>query len=61
MSVINEHSDVFPDELVSLPPERKIEFKIDLTSGTIPISKIPYRIVPAKINELKLELQDLLK
>nr|XP_027101529.1 uncharacterized protein LOC113722417 [Coffea arabica] len=37
MPVINEYPDVFPDELVSLPPERKIEFNIDLAPGTNPI------------------------
>ena len=39
LSVINEYLDVFPDELVSLPPEREIEFKIDLAPGTTSISK----------------------
>ena len=53
MPVINKYPDVFSDELVSLPPERKIEFKIDLAPGTTPISKIPYRMAPAELKELK--------
>ncbi|XP_071905643.1 uncharacterized protein [Coffea arabica] len=61
MPVINECPDVLPDELVSLSPEREIEFKIDLAPGTISISKTPYRMALAEIKELKLQLQDLLE
>nr|XP_027065180.1 uncharacterized protein LOC113691285 [Coffea arabica] len=53
--------DVFPDELVSLPLEREIEFKIDLAPKTIPISKTLYWMVPAELKKLKLQLQDLLE
>ena len=52
--VVREYLDVFPDELVTLPPEREIEFKIDLVPGTAPISKTPYRMAPAEFKELKL-------
>ena len=61
MPVISEYPDVFSEELVLLPPEREIEFKIDLALGTTPISKIPYRMAPAELKELKLQLQDLLE
>ncbi|XP_071901033.1 uncharacterized protein [Coffea arabica] len=59
--VVNEFPDVFPDELKSMPPEREIEFKIDLVPGTAPIAKTPYRMAPAELKELKLQLQDLLE
>ena len=59
--VVNEYPDVFPDELVTLPPEREIEFKIDLLPGTSPISVTPYRMALAELKELKLQLQDLLE
>ncbi|XP_071918838.1 uncharacterized protein [Coffea arabica] len=39
MPVISEYPDVFPEKLGSLPPEREIEFKVDLVPGTTPISK----------------------
>ena len=39
--VISDFSNVFPDELRRLPPQREIEFKIDLYSGTEPISIAP--------------------
>jgi hypothetical protein len=35
---------VFPDELPRIPPDRDIEFAIDLQPGTAPISKRPYRM-----------------
>nr|XP_027077125.1 uncharacterized protein LOC113700897 [Coffea arabica] len=59
--VISEFPDVFSEELESLPPEREIEFKIDLVPGTTPISKTPYRMAPAELKELKVQLQDLLE
>ena len=42
-----------------LPPEREIEFCIDVVPGTDPISMPPYRMAPAELNELKEQLQDL--
>nr|XP_027077038.1 uncharacterized protein LOC113700792 [Coffea arabica] len=61
MPVVKEYPDMFPEELESLPPEREITFKIDVTSGVAPISKTLYRMAPAKLKELKLQLQDLLE
>ncbi|XP_071905709.1 uncharacterized protein [Coffea arabica] len=61
MPVISEYQNVFPEELESLPPEREIEFKVDLVPGTTPISKTPYRMAPAELKELKVQLQDLLE
>ncbi len=43
-----------------MPPEREIEFTIDLVPGTLPISKAPYRMAFAKLEELKARLEDLL-
>ena len=40
--VVCEYADVFPDDLPGLPPERDIEFVIELQPGTAPISKQPY-------------------
>ncbi|XP_071900975.1 uncharacterized protein [Coffea arabica] len=59
--VVREFPDVFPEELKTLPPERDVEFKIDLVPGTAPISKTPYRMAPAELKELKIQLQDLLE
>ncbi|XP_071924789.1 uncharacterized protein [Coffea arabica] len=59
--VVREFPDVFPKELKTLPPEREVEFRIDLVPGTAPISKTPYRMAPAELKELKIQLQDLLE
>jgi hypothetical protein len=42
--VVNEFSDVFPEELPSMSPDRDIEFVIDLVCGTTPMYKRPYRL-----------------
>ena len=39
--VVCEFLDVFLDELPGLPPDRDVEFKIELLSGTAPISHRP--------------------
>ena len=58
--VISDFSNVFPDELRRLPPQREIEFKIDLYSGTEPISIAPYRMAPLELKELRKQLDQLL-
>jgi hypothetical protein len=58
--VVCEYPDVFPDELPGMPPDRDIEFAIELQPGTTPISKRPYRMPPAELVELKKQLQELL-
>ncbi|XP_054781930.1 uncharacterized protein LOC129289146 [Prosopis cineraria] len=40
--VVNEFPEVFMDDISDLPPEREVEFTIDLVPGTKPISKAPY-------------------
>jgi hypothetical protein len=58
--VVCDYPDVFPDELLGMPPDRDIEFAIELQPGTAPISKRPYRMPPAELAELKKQLQELL-
>ena len=58
--VVCEFTDVFPDDLPGLSPDRDIEFVIELQPGTTPISKRPYRMPPNELAELKIQLQDLL-
>ncbi|XP_024018582.1 uncharacterized protein LOC112090759 [Morus notabilis] len=59
--VVDEFADVFPDELPGLPPNREIEFCIDLVLGTAPISIPPYRMTPAEMRELRKQLEELAK
>jgi hypothetical protein len=58
--VVCEYHDVFLDELPGMPPDRDIEFAIELQPGTTPISKRPYSMPPAELAELKKQLQELL-
>ncbi|KAL3715744.1 hypothetical protein ACJRO7_007483 [Eucalyptus globulus] len=60
IAVVQEFPDVFPKELPGLPPEREIEFVIELAPGTEPISKAPYRMALSELKELKVQLQELL-
>ena len=52
--VVCEFSDIFPEELLGLPPDREIEFDIDLIPDTRPISKAPYRMAPTELRKLKM-------
>ncbi|KAL8099624.1 hypothetical protein AgCh_032042 [Apium graveolens] len=56
--VVKEFSDVFLEELPGLPPDRQIEFEINLASGTKPISKAPYRMAPTEMKELASQIQE---
>ena len=47
--VVCEYTDVFPDDLPGMPPDREIEFIIELQPGTAPISKRPYRMPPKEL------------
>ncbi|KAL0549351.1 hypothetical protein IC582_013832 [Cucumis melo] len=58
--VVRDYSDVFPEELPGLPPHREVEFAIELEPGTVPISRAPYKMAPAELKELKVQLQELL-
>ncbi|WVZ89946.1 hypothetical protein U9M48_036291, partial [Paspalum notatum var. saurae] len=56
--VVCDFPDVFPEELLGLPPDRDVEFCIDLVPGTAPVSKRPYRMAPDELKELKIQLQE---
>ena len=49
VSVVSEYPDVFPKELPGMPPDRDIEFAIDLIPGTAPIAKRPYRMAAPEL------------
>ena len=57
--VVCEFPDVFPEDLLGLPPDRELEFEIELLLGSTPVSIPPYRMAPTKLKELKSQLQDL--
>jgi len=52
--MVCEFPDVFPDELPGLPPDRDVEFKIELVIGTAPIPRRPYSMPPNELAKLKI-------
>jgi hypothetical protein len=59
--VVCEFPYVFPEDLPGLPPEKDVEFVIELKPGMAPISRRSYRMSPNELAELKAQLQDLLE
>ncbi|KAL0546750.1 hypothetical protein IC582_016663 [Cucumis melo] len=56
--VVRDYLDVFPEELPRFPPHTKIDFAIELEPGTVPIFKALYRMAPAELKELEVQLQE---
>jgi hypothetical protein len=54
---VSEFPDVFPEDLPHMPPDRDIEFSIELVPGTAPISKRPYRMDVKDLSELKKQIE----
>jgi hypothetical protein len=59
--VVIEFPDVFLEELPGMPPDRDIEFVIELKPGTAPIYKTPYRMATPELAELKEHVKELLE
>jgi hypothetical protein len=57
---VSEFLDVFLKELSGMPPDREIEFVIELVPDTAPIFKRPYRMTANQLAELKEQHQELL-
>ncbi|GKE40313.1 putative reverse transcriptase domain-containing protein, partial [Tanacetum coccineum] len=51
--------DVFPEDLLGLPPQRQFKFHIDLVPKATPVAKSPYRLAPSEMQELFGHLQEL--
>jgi hypothetical protein len=60
ISVAGEFPDVFPEDLPGMPPDRDVEFIIELQPGTAPISRRPYKMTLKELAELKVQLNELL-
>jgi hypothetical protein len=58
--VAYEFSDVFPEDLPGMLPDRDVEFIIKLQPGMTPISRRPYKMTPKELAELKVQLNGLL-
>ncbi|GJS60703.1 putative reverse transcriptase domain-containing protein [Tanacetum coccineum] len=56
-----ERLDTSREELPGLPPSRQVEFQIDLVPGVAHVARASYRLVPFKMKELLVQLQELLE
>ncbi|GJR30537.1 putative reverse transcriptase domain-containing protein [Tanacetum coccineum] len=59
ISVVRDFVDVFPEDLSGLPPQRQVEFRIDLVHGATSVAKSPYRLAPLEMQELSKQLREL--
>eukprot|EP00257_Ricinus_communis_P018449 XP_015577169.1 uncharacterized protein LOC107261563 [Ricinus communis] len=57
--MVNEYPDMFPDDLLGVPPDKEVEFTIELVPGVAPITISPYRMAPVELKEMKTQLQEL--
>jgi hypothetical protein len=58
--ILSEFQDIFPNELPGLPPERELDFTIELKPGAKPISKTLYQMTVLELCELQIQLKELL-
>jgi hypothetical protein len=61
IKIVCEYPDIFLEELPGMPPDRDVEFSIELLPGTAPISKRPYRMDVKDLVELKKQIEELLE
>jgi hypothetical protein len=57
LSLVKEFADVFPEELPGMPPERELDFTIDLKPGTELIARTPYRMSTPELEELTMQTE----
>ncbi|XP_017635735.1 uncharacterized protein LOC108477747 [Gossypium arboreum] len=57
---VRDFLNAFLEELPGLPPNREIEFGIELLPGTVPVFIATYRMAPKEFTEFKAQLQELL-
>ncbi|CAJ2632997.1 unnamed protein product [Trifolium pratense] len=61
LPVVCDFPNVFPEDVSDLPPEREVEFSIEVVPGTSPISMAPYRMPASELEQLKKQLEELLE
>ncbi|GJZ13487.1 reverse transcriptase domain-containing protein [Tanacetum coccineum] len=59
ITVVQDFTDVFPEDLLGLPPQRQVEFRIDLVHRVTPFAKSLYCLAPSEMQELSKQLQEL--
>ncbi|GKE89749.1 hypothetical protein Tco_1567224 [Tanacetum coccineum] len=56
ISVVRDFVNVFPEDFLGLPPQRQVEFCIDLVHGATSVVKSPFRLAPLEMQELSKQL-----
>nr|GEY71841.1 putative reverse transcriptase domain-containing protein [Tanacetum cinerariifolium] len=57
--IVRDFPEVFPEDLLGIPPARPVEFQIDLVPGVVPVARTPYQLAPSEMKELAEQLQEL--
>nr|GFD48397.1 putative reverse transcriptase domain-containing protein [Tanacetum cinerariifolium] len=57
--VVRDYPEVFPKDLLGLPPARPVGFYIDLIPGAALVARAPYRLAPSEMKKLSEQLQEL--
>ncbi|GJT54104.1 putative reverse transcriptase domain-containing protein [Tanacetum coccineum] len=56
--IVQDFPEVFPEDLLGLPPTRQVEFQTDLVPGAAPVARAPYRLAPSEMKELSEQLKE---
>nr|GFA76367.1 putative reverse transcriptase domain-containing protein [Tanacetum cinerariifolium] len=57
--IVRDFPEVFPEDLLGLPPTQQVVFQIDLIPGADPVARAPYRLAPPEMKELSEQLKEL--
>ncbi|GJW36858.1 putative reverse transcriptase domain-containing protein [Tanacetum coccineum] len=57
--IVQDFPEVFPEDLLGIPPTRQVEFQIDLVPGVVPVARAPYLLALSEMKELSDQLQEL--
>ncbi|GKE01739.1 putative reverse transcriptase domain-containing protein [Tanacetum coccineum] len=57
--IVRDFPEMFPEDLLGIPPARQVEFQIDLVPGAALVAQAPYRLAPSEMKDLAEQLQEL--
>ncbi|GKG61052.1 hypothetical protein Tco_0616868, partial [Tanacetum coccineum] len=57
--IVRDFLEVFPKDLLGLPPTRQVEFHNELIPRAEPVARVPYRLALAEMKELAEQLKEL--
>ncbi|GJS02704.1 putative reverse transcriptase domain-containing protein [Tanacetum coccineum] len=54
--IVRDFPEVFPEDLLGIPPARQVEFQINFVPGAAPVARALYRLAPSEMKELAEQL-----